>query len=169
MHVHPRTLERLKKRLQNLQRIDDLDAHRALVIKTSEELGMNTLDFAAALLQMTHPHLFQSSPDNDLPNQAPIAQEKNRSPMQRSVRYRLDVGRRHQVSEEDILAVLIEESGVDRKRITRLDMREDHTLVDLPDGMPADIFHLLAECCVKSHPLNIKRLKANRKKPRTPR
>ena len=167
MNVHPRTLERLKKRLQNLQRINELEAHRALAVATSEELGMDILDFAAALLQMTHPHLFQTTATDD-PTPAPAIERPKLAP-QRSVRYRLDVGRRHHVKEEDILSVLIEESGVDRKRITRLDMREDHTLVDLPDGMPADIFHLLSESRVQGHALNIRRLKANRKKPRSTR
>lgn len=168
MNVHPRTLERLKKRLQNLWRINELDAHRSLVLATCEELGLETLDFAATLLQMTHPHLFQTS-GIATPAATPKAQEKIKTPHQRSVRYRLDIGLRHNVTEEEILAALIEESGVDRKRITRLEIRDDHTLVDLPDGMPADIFQLLTETSIHGQSLNIKRLKPNRKKPRAPR
>ena len=167
MNVHPRTLERLKKRLQNLRRINDLDAHRALVLSTSKELGMDTLDFAATLLQMTHPHLFQACLSNE--STPPPTLEKPKAANTRSVRYRLDIGRSHHVKEDEILKVLIEESGVDPKRITRLEIREDHTLVDLPDGMPADIFQLLSESCVQGRALNIKRLKPNRKKPRPPR
>lgn len=166
MNVHPKTLERLKKRLQNLQRINNLDAHRALVLITSKELGMDTLDFAATLLQMTHPHLFETVLNNE---PTPPIPERPKAVNPRSVRYRLDVGRSHHAKEDEILKILIEESGVDRKRITRLEMREDFTLVDLPDGMPADIFQLLSESCIQGRALNLKRLKPNRKKLRSPR
>ena len=84
--------------------------------------------------------------------------------MVRNVRYRLDVGTQHQITEEQLLTVLIEESGVDRKRISRVNMREAYTLVDLPDGMPADIFQLLREATVGGRQLKIKRVKSNRRK-----
>ena len=75
------------------------------------------------------------------------------------VRYRLDVGRKHQASLDEIENVLVEVSGVDRKRIGRLDIRNYYTLVDLPDGMPADIFQLLSETEIQRQKLNIKRIK----------
>jgi hypothetical protein len=84
------------------------------------------------------------------------------------VRYRLDVGSQHQIDQEQLLEVLIEESGVDRKRIAKLDIRDTYTLVDLPDGMPADIFQLLSEATVNGYLLSIKRVKPIRKKFRDP-
>jgi ATP-dependent RNA helicase DeaD len=59
--------------------------------------------------------------------------------------------------------VLVEESGVDRKRIGKIDIRHNYTLVELPDGMPADIFQLLSDASIADRRLAIKRVKPNRR------
>ncbi len=163
MHVHPRKLEKLKKRLQHIFNQQDLRAHREIIQQISSELSIDVTDCAAALLLINQPHLFQIQQPRVLPqNQTPPSIFQ--APVYRSVRYRLDIGTQHNISEEQILAVLIEESGVDRKRITKLDMRESYSLIDLPDGMPADIFQILSEAKVGGRRLNIKRIKSNRRK-----
>lgn len=161
MHVHPRKLEKLKNRLQHVLNQQNLQAHRTVIEQISSEMMTNPIDCAAALLFISQPHLFQH-PKAQEPLKTLIPPFK--SPIYRNVRYRLDVGSRHQITEEQLLTVLIEESGVDRKRISRVDMRETYTLVDLPDGMPADIFQLLSEAMVEGHRLNIKRVKRSRRK-----
>jgi hypothetical protein len=160
-NVHPRKFDKLKKRLQRVVSEGSLSQHRELIETTIIELGIEPIDFAAALLQMTHPHLFQQPANAE---EAPPPHKPQPSHY-RNIRYRLDVGSKHQVSEEEILEVVIEESGVDKKRIGRLEMRDNYTLIDLPEGMPADIFQLLTEASVRGHKLNIKRLKPNRRRP----
>ncbi len=162
MHVHPRKLEKLKKRLQHILSRQDLEAHRTVIQQLGCELSKDAIDCAAALLFLNQPHLFQKQQEENTSTQPPPSVFK--TPVYRNVRYRLDVGTLHGISEEQLLAVLIEESGVDKKRITRVDMRDTYTLVDLPDGMPADIFQLLSEATVGNRRLNIKRLKSNRRK-----
>lgn len=161
MNVHPRKLEKLKKRLQHVLNQQDLQTHRALIQQLSSDMTIDPIDCAAALLFISQPRLFQHPKDQEEP-QPPLPIFK--PPLYRNVRYRLDIGRKHDVTEEQLLAVLIEESGVDRKRISRVDMRDTYTLVDLPDGMPADIFQLLREATVGDRQLNIKRCKPNRRK-----
>ncbi len=163
MNVQPRKFDKLKKRLQRVVSEDNLGQHRELITSTIAELGIKPIDFAAALLQMTHPHLFQQTAAKD-------DDERLASPPQprntyRNIRYRLDVGSKHQINAEEILEVVIEESGVDKKRVGRLDIRDNYTLIDLPEGMPADIFQLLTEATVRGRKLNIKRLKSNRRRP----
>lgn len=80
------------------------------------------------------------------------------------VRYRLEVGRKHQVSIEDIKNVLISESGVERTKIGYMDIRNHYTLIDLPNGMPADIFQHLQSVEIKQHTLQIKRVNSSRKR-----
>ena len=162
MFAHPRKLEKLQKRLEQILHQESLQAQRNVIKRLSDELQVNAADCAAALLYISQPHLFENKRDQEEP--APPRPQSVRQPNPKSVRYRLDVGSKHQINQEQLLAVLIEESGVDRKRIARLEMRESYTLVDLPDGMPADIFQLLSEATVNGHPLSIKRLKPNRKK-----
>jgi hypothetical protein len=161
MFVHPRKLEKLKKRLQQIIRQENLQAHRDLLKQLSGELAIEPIDFASALLFASQPHLFANPPARD---EAPLPPLSITPTRQRNVRYRLDVGSRHGITEDQLLATLIEESGVDRQRIERLDMRDSFTLVDLPDGMPADIFQLLGEATINGHSLNIKRIRRNRRK-----
>jgi hypothetical protein len=160
MYVHPRKQDKLKKRLQNILKQENLEAHLNLIRAISSELDVTPLDLAAALLYVSQPHLFQPSPDQDgVKRTLPV-----KAAHFRNVRYHLSVGTQHKIEPEQLLEVIIAESGVDRKRITRFDMRDSYTLIDLPDGMPADIFQILNETMVGEHKLKIRRLKPNRKK-----
>ncbi len=165
MNVHPPKLDKLNTHLQHTIEKNQLSEYRTVVENTVNQLGVELIDYAAALLQITHPHLLQATAVEDQPASA----EKPKPPLQfRHVRYRLDVGNTHGISAEEILAVLIEESGVDKQRIGRLEIREHYSLVDLPEGMPADIFQLLSEATVNGQRFNIKRIKPNRKNSRGP-
>lgn len=161
MHVQPRKLDKLKKRLQLVLKHENLESHRAVIEQSSSELGITPLDYAAALLHISQPHLFQAAtaPEETIPPPRPL-----KSPNFRNVRYHLSIGANHKIDQEQLLKVLIAESGVDRKRITRVDIRDNYTLIDLPDGMPADIFQILNEATIGDHPLKIRRVKPNRKK-----
>ncbi len=160
MYVHPRKQDKLKKRLYHVLKQENLEAQRTIIQSISSELDVTPLDFAAALLYVSQPHLFQPLQDQDDSKKTlPV-----KSPNFRNVRYHLSVGSQHKITPEQLLEVMIAESGVERKRITRLDMRDSYTLIDLPDGMPADIFQILNETMIGEHMLKIRRLKPNRKK-----
>ena len=141
--------EKLKNNLKIILGQEDLKLHQELITQLSAELGVSILDCAAALSFLNQLNK----------NQNTVKKTIEGVPRVKSVRYRLDVGRKHLVSLDEIKNVLIEVSGVDRKRIGRLDIRNYYTLVDLPDGMPADIFQLLAETQINQQKLNIKRIK----------
>lgn len=156
--AQPRKLEKLTKRLQNALKQSNIEQHRGVIQQISADLNIDLLDCAAALLCISQPHLFQNT-DPQEPQNPALAPINSRS-----VRYRLDVGSRHNIDSEQLLAIIIEESGVDKNRITGLDIRDNFTLVNLPDGMPADIFQLLSEARIGERKLNIKRVKPNRRK-----
>lgn len=162
MTVQPRKLDKLKKRLQHVLKQENLQTHRAIAQQLSDETAADTsLDLAAALIFISQPHLVQRSAAQEtlLPPPSLV-----KPPIYRTVRYRLAVGSQHNVSDEQLIELLVQESGVDRKRIGRLIIRDTYTLVDLPDGMPADIFQLLSEAQIAGRQLNIKRVKPNRRK-----
>lgn len=80
------------------------------------------------------------------------------------VRYRLDIGCKHQVTLEELKKILVEESGVDKNNINNINIQGDYTLVELPDEMPQDIFLHLKSVEIKQHKLDIKRVKARNNK-----
>jgi hypothetical protein len=85
-------------------------------------------------------------------------------PSIKMIRYRLDVGSKHQVTSEELKKVLIEESGVDKNNINNINIQGEYTLVELPDEMPQDIFLHLKSVEIKQRKLDIKRVKARNKK-----
>lgn len=80
-------------------------------------------------------------------------------PLPKMIRYRIELGQKHRVTMDEIKNVFIEEAGVDKKMIGKIDIRYHYTLIELPDGMPADIYQLLTTVCLHEQKLNIKRIK----------
>lgn len=146
----------LEQTLQAMVAQQDLSVERLKIKQWADQLGLDNLDLAAALLKLTV-HQQASEADIDPPVR------KRKSPQMRLVRYRLDVGSQHQISQQDIQQLLVQESGVEHKRIGRIDIRDNHTLVELPEGMPADIFQILFEATLADRKLAIKRVKPNRR------
>lgn len=72
-------------------------------------------------------------------------------------RYRLAVGRTHQVRVGDIVGAIANEAGIDSRHIGRITLRDDFTLVDLPAGMPSDMFEHLRAVRVRGHQLELRR------------
>lgn len=162
MSLDARREEKFKKRLQRIISSEDLSLQRQLVQRMATECDVDLLDCAAALVYISQPHLF-----SEAKTQAPQATTGLTPPIlsHKTVRYRLAVGSQQQISPEEIQAVLIEESGVDKKQIGRIEIRHNYTLVELPDGMPVDIFQVLTEATIKGHKLCIKRVKPNKFRP----
>jgi ATP-dependent RNA helicase DeaD len=78
-----------------------------------------------------------------------------RPPAEGSVRYRLAVGHAHGVKPGNIVGAIANEANVDSRRIGRVDIRDDHSLVDLPDGMPDDVLQHLKKVWVVGQQLRI--------------
>jgi len=154
----------LDQQIQQLITEQRLSEQRDLLQNTAQRLNIDLLDCAAALLYLSKPPL-QCTPPKSVPTPA---KEPAANKNYRFVRYRLDIGSQHQVAKEQIQAVLIDESGVDKKRIGRIDIHPDYTLVELPEGMPADIFQLLSEASIGERKLAIKRVKSNRRTAKRP-
>ena len=72
-------------------------------------------------------------------------------------RFRIEVGRAHQVKPGNIVGAIANEAGLDGEHIGHIDIREDHSLVDLPKGMPGEIFAGLKQTRVCGRALAISR------------
>jgi ATP-dependent RNA helicase DeaD len=71
--------------------------------------------------------------------------------------FRIEVGETHGVKPGNIVGAIANEAGLDSKNIGRVDIRDDHSLVDLPSGMPAEIFKHLKKVWVSGQQLRITR------------
>ncbi len=73
-------------------------------------------------------------------------------------RFRLEVGEVHGVQPANIVGALANEAGLESQHIGRVDIHDEYSLVDLPEGMPKDIFRDLKKVWVSGQQLKITRL-----------
>jgi ATP-dependent RNA helicase DeaD len=73
-------------------------------------------------------------------------------------RFRIEVGNMHGVAPGNIVGAIANETGLESRYIGRIDIQEDHSTVDLPKGMPNDLFAQLKSVRVAGQKLNISNL-----------
>jgi len=70
-------------------------------------------------------------------------------------RYRLDVGRNHEVRPGDIVGAIANEANIQSQFIGHIKLFDDFSTVDLPKGLSPDVMQLLKKVRVRNRPLNI--------------
>jgi ATP-dependent RNA helicase DeaD len=170
------------------------DNYRVIVEELVQETDIDLTDLAAALVSLAQgkaPLLLGEKREHAEPipgaNQAtprggPPARERGRHPRAgrvaadgerrpRSGRfapqelYRLEVGRAHGVQAGNIVGAIANEAGLDGSEINGIKVRDDHTLVRLPAGMPPEVLQRLAQVKVRGRSLAITLLKGERSRP----
>ncbi len=71
--------------------------------------------------------------------------------------YRIEVGHQHKVKPGNIVGAIANEAGLDSANIGRVEIFDDHSLVELPEGMPKNIFRDLQKAWVCGRQLQISR------------
>ena len=70
--------------------------------------------------------------------------------------YRIEVGYQHGAQPGHIVGAIANEADLESRFIGRIDIRDDYTLVDLPDGMPPELLEHMQNVRVASKPLRMK-------------
>jgi ATP-dependent RNA helicase DeaD len=81
--------------------------------------------------------------------------------------FRIEVGSTHGIRPSNVVGAIANEAGIEGVHIGRVDIREDHSFVDLPEGMPKQVFKLLQKVLVAGRELRIS--KVSEKPPKPPR
>ena len=71
--------------------------------------------------------------------------------------FRIEVGYEDGVKPGNIVGAIANEAGLDAKHIGRIEIFEDHTFLDLPEGMPDDILRHLKQVWCAGQQLRITR------------
>jgi ATP-dependent RNA helicase DeaD len=79
--------------------------------------------------------------------------------------FRIEVGSVHGIKPGNIVGAIANEAGIEGVHIGRVDIREDHSYVDLPEGMPKQIFKELQKVRVVGRELRIRRVAEKPPKP----
>ncbi len=108
------------------------------------------------------PRKTASTPPRDSADRKP-RRERDRTastaaaPEADKVRYRIEVGRDHDVKPGNIVGAIANEAGLDSQDIGRITIHGDHSLIDLPRGMPKGVFTHLKKVRVAGQQLRISR------------
>src|SRR5690606_12408715 len=71
--------------------------------------------------------------------------------------FRIEVGHVHGVQPGNIVGAIANEADLESRYIGRIDIRDDHSLIDLPEGMPREVLEHLKKVWVSGQQLRIRR------------
>ena len=83
------------------------------------------------------------------------SERASRPPEDNMQRYRVEVGHRDRVKPGNLVGAIANESGLQGRMIGRIQIFESHSFVDLPKGMPQDVFSSLQRLKVMNRELQI--------------
>ncbi len=179
--IADRRVMQFKEQLSETIESQDLSFFETLITQYQQEHNADPLEVAAAiafLLQKSRPLLpvkhvrerpERTGRDNDK-HSAPDSRGKKlretREPRQaRAARphiteagmqtYRVELGHEQQIEPKHLVGAIANEAGIDSQFIGRITIHEDHSLIDLPEGMPRDVFQHLRKTWVNNHQMNI--------------
>jgi len=142
----------LKKPLQRIIKRKNLDDWVLLIEEISKELDISIMHCAAAFAQLNESNFQRRSVVKDITTQVTTDAAAKTNKM---IPYRLEIGFNQQVSIDTLKQFLVDEAGVERDRIEIIELLANHTRVNLPEGMPNDIFQHLKSACLNRRALKI--------------
>ena len=149
---------------------EDLQLYQEILEQYQFEHNTPALDIAAALaklLQGDKPLLlkkeqFKENTKEDR-TESTRPRSKNRSKDERFLtaiepgmqRYRIEVGHEHKVRPGNIVGAIANEAGIESKYIGRINIFDDYSIVDLPEGMPKETLQHLQKTYVAGRKIQI--------------
>ena len=109
------------------------------------------------------PRAHERAPRADAPradDARPPRKRADRIPDAEFERFRIEVGTAHGTEPRNIVGAIVNEAGIEPSYVGKIEMFEDHSIVELPLGMPKPIFSHLRSVWVSGRQLNISRLDA---------
>jgi ATP-dependent RNA helicase DeaD len=184
--VNTLRIAKFKQRITETIAKGDANLYRPVLEQLETESGLALIDIAAALASLSQgstPLLLAPKPERPSGQERPSAQERpgRREPTpERDSRreerprksgpaqmetFRIEVGSVHGIKPGNIVGAIANEADIEGVLIGRVDIREDHSYVDLPEGMPKEIFKQLQKVRVAGRELRISRVAEKPPKP----
>ncbi|OGR13060.1 MAG: ATP-dependent RNA helicase [Desulfobacterales bacterium RIFOXYA12_FULL_46_15] len=171
--INQRRIENFKKGITKILASEDLKTFEGIIETYATEQDVPVARVAAALARLVHgesPFLLPADKDKKaekqkagqlkktaVPKKIPALPEAKlaKPPEKGMERYRIEVGLSHGVKAGNIVGAISNEAGLESRYIRNIDINHDYSFVDLPFGMPKEIFTLLKKTWVLSKPMSI--------------
>jgi ATP-dependent RNA helicase DeaD len=178
--VNNKRIANFKQKISDTLAAGDLAFMQSVVEQYQQEHDVPALDIAAALANMSigdRPLLMKPGKEPPLreiagakphKDRAKPRRKKSRSPTSVDMEFfRIEVGLQHGVEPRNIHGAIANEAGLDAEHIGQIDIGTESSLVELPVGMPREVFRDLKKVWVCGQQLNISRVdQAPKSKPR---
>lgn len=169
-------LDRLRKRLSEASNVVAANSEESALIQelmqrvaTELELTPEQIALAALNLAIGPNGLLRKGDDDWIQNTQRLDRDRGdrgerrerrtdrpaRAPEENMQRYRVAVGHRDRVKPGNLVGAIAGETGLQGRSIGRIQIFDNHSLVDLPKGMPEDIFNSLRSLRVMNRELQI--------------
>ena len=169
--VNNKRIADFKQKISDRLAAGELAFMQNLVEQYQQEHDVPALEIAAALANLVigdQPLLMAAdkerprkpSPErgrNDSRDKRPRDRKPRGRTAEGMVRYRIEVGNEHGVKPGNIVGAIANEAGLDGEHIGHIEINEDHSFVELPEGMPAEIFRDLKKVRVANRQMRISR------------
>ena len=163
-------VNRFKQRITDTLAAEELSFYNQLINQYQVEHDVPAIDIASALaklLQGDTPLLMKDAArkprkdadeksrgkDNDR-DRGP-KRERGRAGSVEMELFRIEVGHSDGVKPGNIVGAIANETGIDGDHIARIKIEEHYSTVELPAGMPKDLFQALKKVRVAGKPINI--------------
>jgi ATP-dependent RNA helicase DeaD len=192
--VNTLRIAKFKQRIAETIAKGDSNLYRPVLEQLETESGMALIDIAAALASLSQgstPLLLAQKPEEthgaahlrpaarlrpaalERPAERVPSRERDSRREERPRKsgpaqmetFRIEVGSVHGIKPGNIVGAIANEADIEGVHIGRVDIREDHSYVDLPEGMPKEIFKQLQKVRVVGRELRISRVAEKPPKP----
>lgn len=186
-NINDKRIEKFKTRITEALDQNGLDFFKDIIEQYRQEKNIPSLEIAAALARIAQgdePFMLverkaQPREDRDsrskgkrprgdlgsLPRESRSKSEYKRMPPGPGMeRFRLEVGYTHGVKPGNIVGAISNEAGIDGKLIGRIELYEDYSTVDLPEGMPREILRVLKKAWVSGNQMRLSRMDVSSKR-----
>ncbi len=168
--VNNKRIAAFKQTISDTLAAGELDFMQGLVEQYQQEHDVPALEIAAALARISigdRPLLLQ--PDKEKPARSkgekgqrrergePRERKRATRPAKGMERFRIEVGYKHGVKPGNIVGAIANEAGLDSRHIGHIDIHTDFSLVDLPVGMPKEVFQDLKKTRICNQRIDISR------------
>ncbi len=170
--VNNKRIAAFKQKISDTLAAGELAFMQSLIEQYQQDHDTPAVEIAAALANMaigdqpllmqpdkTKPSRFESDA-GDRPSRGrrePRSERRHSLPKEDQERFRIEVGSDHGVEPGNIVGAIANEAGLDGQHIGQIEIFENYSLIDLPVGMPREIFKDLKKVWVCGQQLRISR------------
>jgi len=145
--VADRRAAQFKQKISEVLGERDLTFFAKLVSSYAQEQDKSPIEVAAALAYLAQEDRPLMPPPDATPH-ADTRRKRIETPLEHFVRYRIEVGHEHGVQPGNIVGAIANEAGIDSVHIGRIEIFDSYSTVDLPEGMPRDVYEHLRDTWV---------------------